>query len=84
MFQFYNLFIAALFGLSPVLNQGKLIIRVGQAFNPNKAGLFEGSFFWGGQFDPSFIFKDELKQYQYNFTHLLDNLNADIICYMLT
>ena len=28
--------------------------------NPNKAGLFEGSFFWGGQFDPPFIFQEEL------------------------
>ena len=33
------------------------------SFNPNKAGLFEGSFFWeggGGQFDPPFIFLEEL------------------------
>ena len=32
-------------------------------FNPNKAGLFEGSFFWGGvggQFTPPFIFQEEL------------------------
>ena len=31
-------------------------------FNPNKAGLFEGSFSWGegDQFDPSFIFQKEL------------------------
>ena len=27
----------------------------------NKAGLFEGSFLWGGgQFDPPFIFQEEL------------------------
>ena len=35
--------------------------------NPNKAGLFEGSFSWGwGQFDPLFIFLEGLIQYQYN------------------
>ena len=29
--------------------------------NPNKAGLFEGSFFWGGcQFDSSSYFKKNL------------------------
>ena len=30
--------------------------------NPNKAGLFEGSFSWGGggQLDPPFIFQEEL------------------------
>ena len=33
--------------------------------NPNKAGLFEDSFFWGGrQFDPSpFILQEELILY---------------------
>ena len=36
-------------------------------FNPNRAGLFESSFSWGdgrggagGQFDPTFIFQEEL------------------------
>ena len=31
-------------------------------FNPNKAGLFEGSFFWAGgsQFDPPSHFKKNL------------------------
>ena len=28
--------------------------------NPNKAGLFEGSFFWGGQFDPPSYFQKNL------------------------
>ena len=28
--------------------------------NPNKAGLCEGSFLWGGQFDSPFIFQEEL------------------------
>ena len=30
--------------------------------NPNKVGLFDGSFFWGGsQFEaPTFIFQEEL------------------------
>ena len=33
--------------------------------NPNKAGLFEGTFLWGwggegGQFDPPFIFQEEV------------------------
>ena len=47
--------------------------------NPNKTGLFEGSFFRGeGQFDPSFIFQEDLIQYQYNFIsiniQLLNNL----------
>ena len=29
--------------------------------NPTKARLFESSFFWGrGQFDPPFIFQEEL------------------------
>ena len=29
--------------------------------NPNKAGIFEGSLFWGGgQFDPPFLFQEEL------------------------
>ena len=33
----------------------------GATINPNKAGLFKGSFFWGGgEFDPSFIFQEEL------------------------
>ena len=27
-----------------------------------------------GKFDPPFIFKEELTQYQYNFTQLLNNL----------
>ena len=30
------------------------------SFNPNKAGLFEGSFFWGSHFDQLFIFQEEL------------------------
>ena len=46
--------------------------------NSNKAGLFEGSFFWGGgegQFEPPpFIFQEELVSYQYNFIQLLTNL----------
>ena len=44
-------------------------------FNPNAAGLFEGSFFCGVQFwDPSpFIFQ-ELIQCQFNFMQLLSNL----------
>ena len=29
-------------------------------FNPNKAGPFEGSFFWGGQIDPPSYFKKNL------------------------
>ena len=30
-------------------------------FNPNKAGLFEGTFVWEDQFDsPTFIFQEEL------------------------
>ena len=40
--------------------------------NPNKAGLFEGSFSWEGvQFDPPLIFQEELIQFQYDFTQLL-------------
>ena len=40
-------------------------VKVGNAFekvlNPNKAGDFDGSFFWGVvQFDPHFIFQEEL------------------------
>ena len=35
--------------------------------NPNKAGLFEGSFFLGGQFGPPFMFYKELAHYQYNY-----------------
>ena len=63
-------------------------------FNPNKAGLFEGSFSWGGEglTLPSFTCQEELIWYQYNFIQLLNNLfrvcwkwkNADIICYKLT
>ena len=35
--------------------------KIKEKFNPNKAGLFEGSFSWGwGQFDPPFIFQEEL------------------------
>ena len=45
-----------------------------------------------GQFDPPFLFQEELIQYQYNFIQILNNLfklgwgkkNANIICYMLT
>ena len=30
-------------------------------FNPNEAGLFEGIFFWEGEFDPPhFMFQEEL------------------------
>ena len=57
-------------------------------FNPNKAGLFEGSFFGSGdQIDfPSFYSSRR------TYIHLLDSLlkyvenekNADIICYKLT
>ena len=36
------------------LNRGKLHLK------PNKPGLFEGSFFWGCQFDPLFIFQEVL------------------------
>ena len=47
-------------------------------FNPNKARLFEGRFFWvGGQFEPSFIFfifQEKVFQYQYNSMQLLNNL----------
>ena len=43
--------------------------------NPNKAGLFEGSFSWGrGKFDSPFIFQEELILYQYNFIQLLNSL----------
>ena len=38
--------------------------------NPNMAGLFEGSFFWGGVNFTPFIFQEELIQYQYNFMQL--------------
>ena len=68
------------------------------AFNPNKADLFEGSFFWTGVNltppppSPQFIFEEELIKYQHNIIQLLKNLfkvcwkwkNADIICYKLT
>ena len=39
----------------------KLSVLPVNGFNPNKAGLFEGSFSWGwGQFDPPFIFQEDL------------------------
>ena len=35
--------------------------KIEKKFNPNKAGLFEGSFSWGwGQFDPPSYFKKNL------------------------
>ena len=69
-------------------------------FNPNKAGLFEGSFFWVGvnltspltpPHPPPSYFKKDLCNID-NFIQLLNNLskvcwnwkNADIICYKLT
>ena len=49
-----------------------------EIINPNKGGVFEGSFFWGGagggQFNTSFIFQEELNLYQYNFIQLLNNI----------
>ena len=45
--------------------------------NPNKAGLFKASFFYGGLNltpPPPFIFQEELIQYQYNLIQLLNNL----------
>ena len=45
-----------------------------KTLNPNKAGLFEGSFSCGGQFDPPFILQEELIQLQQNFIQLLNNL----------
>ena len=42
-------------------------------FNPNKTGLFEGTFF-RGQFDSPFIFQEELIQYHYSFIQWLNNL----------
>ena len=43
--------------------------------NPDKAGLFEDSFSGkGGQFEPPFIFQEELIQYQRNLIQLLNNL----------
>ena len=46
------------------------------SFNPNNAGFFNGSFFCrgGGQFEPRFIFQEELIKYQYDFIQLLNNL----------
>ena len=36
-------------------------VKIQFIFNPNKAGLFESSFFQGeGQFDPPFIFQEVL------------------------
>ena len=44
--------------------------------NPNKAGLFESSFFWGEtQFDLPSYFKKNLPN--------INIKNADIICYKL-
>ena len=44
-------------------------------FIPNKAGILKVFFsWWQGQFDPPFIFEEELIQYQYNFRLLLNNL----------
>ena len=70
--------------------------RNNSSLNPNKAGLFEGSFLRvGGQFNPPpSYFKKNLSDInitQYNFMQLLDSLfkaywkrkNADIICYKL-
>ena len=58
--------------------------------NPNKAGLFEGSFFLGGGGGggggrlnlalpqnpptPPFIFQEDLVKYQYNFIQLLKKI----------
>ena len=53
-----------------------------QLINPNKVGVFEGSFFWErrwwGKFEtsppPSFIFQDRLIKYQHHSMQLLNNL----------
>ena len=42
--------------------------------NPNKAGLFEGSFFWGKVNLTPFKSPEEQIQCQYNFIELLRNL----------
>ena len=42
--------------------------------NPNKAGIFKGSFYWGGcQFDP-LLFQEELNLFQEELIQLLNNL----------
>ena len=39
-------------------------------------GFLKIVFFWGkGQFDPPFMFQEELVQIQYNFVKLLSNLS---------
>ena len=53
-----------------------LVTFVEEIPKPNKAGLFEGSFFWGVSLipPPSFIFHEELMQYEYNLIQLLNKL----------
>ena len=41
-------------------NKNDLVCKTKIKLNPNKAGLFEGSFFWGVTFTPPFIFQEEL------------------------
>ena len=50
-------------------------VEISNIFNPNKAGLFEGSFSWGkGQFDPPpSHFEKNLSNID-NFIQLLNNL----------
>ena len=58
-----NPFTTSFIGKYYLVNPGLVTNLTGFfTFNPNKAGLFEGSFFWGGgcQFDPFFIFQEEL------------------------
>ena len=60
-----------------------------RGLNPNKAGLFEGSFsLEGGQFDPPSYFKKNLSNINITlcncktiYLKYVEKKNADIICY---
>ena len=56
------------------------------AFNSDRGGLLECTFFWGGgEYNSLFIFQEEIIQYQYNFAQLLNKqpiyhlLHIDVI-----
>ena len=47
--------------IAPNVKTNKLMhAKRKRGFNPNKDGLFEGSFFWGVNLNPPFIFQGEI------------------------
>ena len=55
-------------------NKNDLVCKTKIKLNPNKAGLFEGSFFWGVNFTPHSYLKKNLSNINTTLIQLLNNL----------